>query len=160
MTKATSAPGLRSQLVLCSAAHAGLLAELHGACFPRPWPADEFMKLLSAPGVSALIGTAGGTGEQPCGFILWRCAADEAEIITLGVLPAQRGNKMGAVLVQGAMERAGPGAKVIFLEVAEDNGHARRLYEGLGFAEIGRRRKYYKAGASSTDAFVYGRSIE
>jgi ribosomal-protein-alanine N-acetyltransferase len=160
MTKASSPPGLRSHLVLCSAAHAGLLAELHGACFPRPWPADEFMKLLSAPGVSALIGTAGGTGEQPCGFILWRCAADEAEIITLGVLPAQRGNKMGAVLVQGAMERAGPGAKVIFLEVAEDNGHARRLYEGLGFAETGRRRKYYKAGASSTDAIVYGRSIE
>ena len=75
-----------------------------------------------------------------------------------GLVAAQRGNKMGAVLVQGAMERAGPGAKVIFLEVAEDNGHARRLYEGLGFAETGRRRKYYKAGASSTDAIVYGRS--
>ena len=108
MTKASSPPGLRSHLVLCSAAHAGLLAELHGACFPRPWPADEFMKLLSAPGVSALIGTAGGTGEQPCGFILWRCAADEAEIITLGVLPAQRGNKMARCWFRGQWSGPGP----------------------------------------------------
>ena len=160
MTKTAAVPGPAPNLVPCSTAHAGVLAELHGACFPRPWPAGEFLKLLNAPGASALIGTAVRTGDDPCGFILWRCAADEAEIITLGVLPAHRGNNMGAMLVQGALERAAPRAKVIFLEVAEDNGPARRLYEGLGFAETGRRRKYYKAGASSTDAIVYGRSIE
>ena len=58
------------------------------------------------------------------------------------------------------MQRAGTAAKTMYREVAEDNRHARRLYEGLGFAETGRRRNYYKTGASRTDAIVYGRSIE
>lgn len=148
------------RLAPCSTAHAAVLAELHGACFAKPWLADEFSKLLSAPGTSALMVIAGETGEGPCGFILWRCAADEADIITLCVLAAQRGNKMGAALIKAAMDRAGATANTMYLDVAEDNRAARRLYERLGFAETGRRRNYYKTGASWADAIVYGRSIE
>lgn len=144
----------------CSPAHAAVLAELHGACFAKPWPAADFSKLLGAPGVAALMVTADEAGDKPCGFILWRIAADEAEIITLCVLAAQRGNKMGAALIKGAMERAAAAANTMYLEVAEDNRHARRLYEGLGFAETGRRRNYYKTGGSWVDAIVYGRIIE
>jgi ribosomal-protein-alanine N-acetyltransferase len=32
----------------------------------------------------------------------------------------------------------------LFLEVAEDNAAARRLYESYGFKQIGRRPGYYK----------------
>lgn len=150
----------KENLVLCGPAHAAVLAELHGACFEKAWQAEEFSKLLSAPGAAALMVMADAGGKEPCGFILWRTAADEAEIITLCVLSPQRGKKMGAALTNGAMERAGPAAKTMYLEVAEDNRFARRLYEGLGFSETGRRRNYYKTGASRTDAIVYGRSIE
>ena len=137
-----------------------VLAELHGACFAKPWQAEKFYKLLGAPGVAALMMMAGEAGQEPCGFILWRTAADEAEIIALCVLSPQRGNKMGAALIKGAMERAAATAKTMYLEVAEDNRHARSLYEGLGFAETARRRNYYKFGASRVDAIVYGRSIK
>ena len=34
-------------------------------------------------------------------------------------------------------------AKRLFLEVAEDNAAALALYKGMGFQEIGRRKKYY-----------------
>jgi ribosomal-protein-alanine N-acetyltransferase len=129
-----------ARLATCSLGHEGVLAELHGACFAVPWQAEDFAKLLAAPGAGALMVMADAAAAEPCGFILWRIAADEAEIITLCVLGPQRGNKMGAALTKGAMQRAGAAAKTIYLEVAEDNRPARRLYEGLGFAETGRRR--------------------
>ncbi|MBT3552079.1 MAG: GNAT family N-acetyltransferase [Rhodospirillaceae bacterium] len=149
-----------ARLSLCSLGHAAVLAELHGGCFEKPWRVEDFSNLLGAPGVAALMVMADPAVDEPCGFILWRIAADEAEIITLCVLSAQRGKKMGRALTKGAMQRAGAVAKTMYLEVAEDNQFARRLYEGLGFAETGRRRNYYKTGASRADAIVYGRSIE
>jgi ribosomal-protein-alanine N-acetyltransferase len=152
------------QFVPCSAAHTPLLAEMHAACFPKSWSAGEFVGLLSTPGASATIvtiDTAGADpgGADPGGFILWRCAADEAEIITLGVIPQHRGKGLGALLANDAMQRAGRSAKAMFLEVAEGNHLGRRLYEGLGFTESGRRRNYYKSSTHSIDAIIYRRSI-
>jgi [ribosomal protein S18]-alanine N-acetyltransferase len=44
----------------------------------------------------------------------------------------------------------------MFLDVAEGNGPAAALYRGLGFAEVGRRRRYYPDGA---DALVLRRDL-
>jgi ribosomal-protein-alanine N-acetyltransferase len=43
--------------------------------------------------------------------------------------------------VEGAISR---GVRRVFLEVRESNGGARAFYSGLGFAQQGRRRKYYQ----------------
>ena len=149
------------QLVACSAAHAALLAQMHAACFAVPWSAPGFEGLLSSGGASALILTADGDAEEPCGFILWRTAADETEIVTLGVVPEYRGRGLGAALTNAVLERARAArATAMYLEVAENNGHARRLYEELGFKPAGRRRDYYKSNGGSADAIIYRRSIE
>ncbi len=100
-----------ARLATCSLGHAAVMAELHGACFAVPWQEEDFAKLLAAPGAWALMVMADAAGDEPCGFILWRVAADEAEIITLCVLRPQRGNNMGRALTKGAMERAGAAAK-------------------------------------------------
>ena len=74
------------------------LASLHAACFDRPWSEESFTELLKGDGVHAL-GDANG-------FIVIRCVADEAEILTLGVLPARRRAGLARKLVRAAMELA------------------------------------------------------
>jgi ribosomal-protein-alanine N-acetyltransferase len=44
----------------------------------------------------------------------------------------------------------------MFLEVSERNAAARALYAAAGFAEVGRRRRYYADGA---DALVLRRDL-
>jgi ribosomal-protein-alanine N-acetyltransferase len=45
-------------------------------------------------------------------------------------------------------------AEVVFLEVRPSNRAACRLYESLGFNEIGRRKDYYPAANGHEDAKV------
>lgn len=134
---------------------AALLAALHEAAFPaEPWSASALARLLAMPGAVALIATRNG---EPAGLVLARVAADEAEIVTLGVAPAHARRGVGRRLVEeaAAVLRAA-GATRLFLEVAETNEAARRLYAGLGFAAIGRRRGYYPDGA---DALLLARVL-
>jgi ribosomal-protein-alanine N-acetyltransferase len=91
------------------------------------------------------------------GMILGRVAADEAEVLTLAVVPAARRRGIGAALLRAAMTRATElGSKVMFLEVAVTNRAARNLYAGHGFAEAGLRHRYYVDG---TDALVLRSSL-
>jgi ribosomal-protein-alanine N-acetyltransferase len=74
-------------------------------------------------------------------------AADQAEILTVGVVPAaqRRGlaRRMLAALSEEAHRR---GARELFLEVRVDNAPAIALYESEGFTRIGHRRGYYDHG--------------
>ncbi|MBY0338017.1 MAG: GNAT family N-acetyltransferase [Acetobacteraceae bacterium] len=96
-----------------------------------------------------MLGLPGAIGwlRDGQGFILARVAADEAEILTLAVVPEARRQGVATALVEAACAAALlAGARVMFLEVAEDNGAARALYAALGFAVAGRRRGYYGPG--------------
>lgn len=87
---------------------AGLLARLHGECFAQGWSAEAMASLLAPEGVAALLALEEG---EPAGFLLYRIAADEAEIITIGVLPGRRGLGLGAAFSPPACRRwraAGP----------------------------------------------------
>jgi ribosomal-protein-alanine N-acetyltransferase len=123
---------------------AALLAALHaggiGAAGPA-WDEAAFASLLGLPGRIALVAAE---GEDPAGFVLLGVAADEAEIITLAVLPRARRRGIGrALAMAAAAHAAASGATRLFLEVAEDNGPALALYAGAGFVAVGRRRGYY-----------------
>jgi ribosomal-protein-alanine N-acetyltransferase len=133
--------------------HAALLAELHQAGFPAPWSEKALTELLAMPGAFAFVIQEEA---EPVGFVLARVAADEAEIVTLAVIPDNRRSGLGRRLMDKALDEARRrGAVRVFLEVAENNRAARRLYENLGFAEVGRRRKYY----GDVDALVLARPI-
>lgn len=147
MTKAASRltdprPGLRA----ATAHDAEALAEIHAAAFgPDAWSEVVFAAQFAIPGVFALLHAAGG-------LVLARVAADESEVLTLGVLPSARGRGIGADLLQAAGEIAAEaGATCMFLEVAVGNTAARRLYARAGFEEVGRRPGYY---ADRQDALV------
>lgn len=100
--------------------------------------------------------------EGPAGELLgWagvRVVADEAEILTVGVVPAARRQGIARRLVAALLDAArAAGAAQIYLEVRVDNDAARALYLDEGFAEIGLRRGYYDNGR--IDAVVMSRAV-
>lgn len=142
-------------ILWASPEHAAELASLHAGLFDAPWDDAAFTSLLSHPGSTAFLARVGAP-PQTAGFILGQLAADEAEILTLGVGKASQRNGIGKRLVE-ALARAAKRAEArrLFLEVAADNAPALGLYKGLGFAEVGRRRGYYeRAGAPPQDALT------
>jgi ribosomal-protein-alanine N-acetyltransferase len=78
------------------------------------------------------------------GYILATAAADEGEILIVGVDPAARRQGVAAALLTDALAglRAA-GAKAVFLEVRRGNKAAVALYNRFGFGEAGVRKGYY-----------------
>ena len=133
--------------------HAGDLATCHAALFPEPWTEASFQQFLSHPGSIALVARQGNP-QQTVGFIVGQLAADEAEILTFGVIGEWQRLGIGRRLLEG-LQRAAVrgGAGKLFLEVAEDNLPALVLYSRCGFKEAGRRKGYYaRAEGAPVDA--------
>lgn len=143
------------------AAAGELLAELHGRCFTDAWDRDAVAGLLATPGVFALIATTFGPAPAPVGFLLARVAADEAELLTVGVIADRRCRGVGSALLRAALDHvAAAGARRVYLEVEETNQPALALYRRVGFEAAGRRPGYYadRCGARR-DALVLRRTI-
>ena len=133
--------------------HAELLSEMHSQCFDEGWDAASFASLLAN---SATLGRlALSSDNQPLAFILANKVADEAEVLTIGVLPQYRNKGLASMLMARFSEELGSlGVARIFLEVSEDNSAARSLYKSAGYIEKARRAAYY---ASGQDALVLER---
>ena len=132
--------------------HATALSAIHARAFPDDefWDARIIAGQLSQPGVFGFIDVRGG-------MILARCAADEAEVLTIAVVPERRQQGLGGSLVEAAAEEARQhGARKLFLEVSTRNPAARGLYQRLGFVQVGRRRGYYSDGS---DALTLSRGL-
>jgi ribosomal-protein-alanine N-acetyltransferase len=132
-------------------------AALHEAAgFHEPWTARAFADLLTMPGATGLV----LADREPIGLVLWRIAADEAEILTICTLPGRRRMGAGRQLLAaaiGAMPAAG--VRRLFLEVAVDNAPAIGLYRAFGFTDEGRRRGYYQGPNGAVDALILARDI-
>ncbi len=134
--------------------HVHVLAALHQTSFETPWSADEIGKLLTHPGTNATL--AMDMHHTPVGFVLVRQAADEAEILTLCVDPQYRAQKIATRMVDSLKaEFKTQKVKKIFLEVADDNFPAIRVYQNCGFNTVAKRPGYYnKHGQSAKDALI------
>ncbi|MEM6945077.1 MAG: GNAT family N-acetyltransferase [Pseudomonadota bacterium] len=88
-------------------------------------------------------------------------AADEAELVEIGILTAARRGGLGYALLAAVLAKAvDHGAKRLVLEVATDNGPARALYAKAGFAQVGRRPAYYdQETGRPADALILARSL-
>ena len=122
------------------------LARLAAVSFPTPWSRDMIASSLMAPGACAVC--AMRSQSTDCGgALIWRAVADEAEIQFLAVVPQWRRHGLASsLLARGltALDRAGI-AKV-YLEVAQSNHAAQKLYNSAGFATVGQRENYYDHG--------------
>lgn len=110
--------------------------------FADPWSPRSFADLVSEP--RALFTVVEDDGRVAGYSVIWT-AADEAELANIAVDPDCRGRGLGSRLLDAALQAAyARGAAAMYLEVRESNGVARALYASRGFAQVGRRRRYYR----------------
>lgn len=134
------------------------MAVIHRACFVNAWNEATMAQFLSSPDVLCLIGSvADDSGGVVGGLLIARKAADEAELLTLGVAPACRNAGLGRALLETAIATLREsGAKCLFLEVEEGNAAALALYRSLGAKAVGHRPGYYDSGA---DAAIFSLAL-
>jgi [ribosomal protein S18]-alanine N-acetyltransferase len=126
-----------------------ILASLHAACFIDAWSEATLAELLASPGVFAFM------AEGAEGFVIARAAAGEAEILSIGTVPAHRRQGIGRRLLSAAaVEARHRGAMRLVLEVAADNDAALALYRRAGFGKVGRRAAYYRRPTGAVAAEV------
>lgn len=139
-------------------AAARLLAELHGESFATRWSETAFSEMLAVPGTSAILVSS---QYNPMGFVLFRKAADEAEILTICTRPVFRQNGHGKLLMQHVENLLkSEGVKSLFIEVAVSNHAALALYAASGFEKAGTRKNYYARGdGSHEDALIMRKGL-
>lgn len=156
------APGCKPEepdIVPANRMHADVLAALHAAAV-RPgepcWQPMAFDALLAS---GTVAGSISMRQSEPTGFVLWRVAADEGEILLLAVHPAHRRRGVATALLRQAVAAAGDdGAESMWLEVAVDNPAPIALYKREGFVEMARRPGYYhRTAGPRADALVFRR---
>ena len=80
---------------------------------------------------------AGYIGSQTCG--------DESDVMNVAVHPDFRRRGIAETLVIGLVDQLKAiGSRCLTLEVRASNAPAIALYEKMGFAEVGRRKNYYR----------------
>ncbi len=135
-------------------------AALHAeAGFEERWNVAVFSELLAMPGAGGQIALASDS-DDPLGLVLWRVAADEGEILTIGVLPDVRRRGAARFLLETAASAMRQrGVTRLFLEVAVTNQAAISLYRRFGFECEGRRKGYYRSSSGAIDAAIFVKSL-
>jgi len=95
------------------------------------------------------------TGERRCAWVAGDVAGyamtlqtdDLVDLQRIAVSPAHRRQGVARALLDTAM--AGAGGSRMLLEVSAANSGAIAFYTSAGFAEIDRRRRYYKDGSDA-----------
>lgn len=139
---------------------APVLADLHLQAMEEPWSEPFLAQLLAQQGTVAILARM-RADNRPVGFALLRCVADEAELLSLGVLPQHRREGIAQRLISACYDRCRTsGIARLHLEVAEDNGPARQLYARAGYLAVGRRKGYYdRQGQAPVDALTLARPV-
>ena len=118
------------------------VAAVERESFPTPWSREDFWREASNAFAYYIVvlDDADIIGFGGC----W-ISFEEAQVTNIALTSAQRGRGLGKELMTRLMcAVAARGAERMTLEVRPSNTPALRLYEGLGFAAIGVRRKYYQ----------------
>ena len=152
--------GKRVSLLWAGPERAADIARLHGVLFDPAWDEASVRRALDHPAATSFVATLGGPSEV-IGFIIGQIAADEAEILSIGVDPTRQRHGVGALLLAG-LARAVQRAEVrrLYLEVAADNAAALALYTRGGFTATGLRKGYYaRLGGTAVDAVTMARPL-
>ena len=131
----------------------GELSAVERQCFDRPWGAGDYARLRSNPLVCAWV--MRGKGGAPHASVCFQLVAGEVEIFRIGVVPKFRRSGHARELLQKVLQHAGgQGAAKVFLEVRAGNSAARRLYDSVGFRQVGMREGYFQNPRE--DALIFG----
>ena len=132
------------------------LANLHKKSFTRGWGAHDFALFLQ-DNTMKVLGAFSNGNKDPKAFLLVRCVADEAEVISIAVGRGHRRKRVAEGMLDVAIDALyDKGIKELQLEVDETNKAAVDLYMQAGFEIVGERKAYYqgKKGEKASSALM------
>lgn len=134
------------------------ISRIERASFADPWTEESFRRLLDArPAIFLVVESE--PDSAIAGYVVAFSLAEDGEILNVAVAEPFRGRGLAGQMLDAALiELAARGVRTAFLEVRESNDAARALYGSRDFAEIGRRRGYYRRPVE--DALVLRRVLE
>ncbi len=84
----------------------------------------------------------------------------ESHILNLCVAPDYQRKGYGSELLNYALSQAKQkGMSIIYLEVRRSNRNAIKLYDKMGFIQIGERKNYYPAAKNKEDALIFAKDL-
>ena len=124
-----------------------VFASLDKELFPySPWSASQYKEEFSSPTRHFVV--ALDEAQNIVGYAgVFAPGGAEADVLTVGVVPLQRGKGIAKALMALITDWANAqGSTAMMLEVKTDNSEAIGLYESLGYSTLNIRKDYFGAG--------------
>ena len=121
--------------------HVQQVAQLEKASFSDPWSENSIRSELNNP---LSLWVVALDGETVVGYVGSQSVLGESDMMNIAVSDQYRGQNIATTLVNVLIDQLRKqGNYQLTLEVRISNEPARKLYEKLGFLEVGRRPNYY-----------------
>ena len=131
------------QIVPIKEIHVPQIAAIERGTFSVPWDEPSIRAELENP-LAFWLAAVGEDGTV-LGYVGSQSCFEDADILNVAVVPAARRRGIAAALMTELEARlALKGVERITLEVRASNEPAIRLYEGLGYTQVGLRKGYYE----------------
>ena len=125
--------------------------EIEELVYDFPWTTGIFKDCLKVGYCCWVV----SLDERVAGYGVMSVAVEECHILNVCIHPAHQGRGLGGRLFRHLLQLGTQhGAKTAFLEVRFSNRRALRLYERLGFTQVGRRKGYYPSIHGREDALL------
>ena len=122
--------------------HVAQVAALEKLCFSDPWSEKSVGSELENPLSLWLVAEEEGA---VWGYVGSQTVMGETDMMNVAVHPLRRNQGIATALIVGLVEELRrQGSHCLTLEVRASNETAIRVYERLGFTELGRRKNYYR----------------
>ena len=130
------------RIVKMNADHVAQVAQLEALCFSDPWSETSVASELTNPLSCWLVSLE---NDRVTGYVGSQTVVGETDMMNIAVHPDFRRRGIAETLVIALVEELKTlESRCLTLEVRASNESAQKLYEKLGFSQIGRRPKYYR----------------
>ena len=130
------------EIVTMQSIHVPQVAALEKRCFSAPWSENSVAGELNNPLSLWLVAM---DGDCLAGYVGSQSVMGETDMMNIAVDPNYRRQGIAAALVEELVRQLkAKGNYCLTLEVRASNDAAIKLYEKLGFSQIGRRPNYYR----------------
>ncbi|MCU0967882.1 MAG: ribosomal protein S18-alanine N-acetyltransferase [Rubrivivax sp.] len=151
-------PEAAARLRPMRAADVADVAAIEARAYAFPWSRGNFVDSLAAGYLAeVLVDCDGGF----IGYLVAMPGVDEMHLLNITVAPECQRRGWGSRLLDRLEDACrARGLANLWLEVRESNVTAQALYRRRGFAEVGRRRRYYPAPRGTReDAIVMSLTV-
>lgn len=131
------------------------MAEIEKKCFSEPWSEDAFKDALKNEDYLYVVALNENIIVGMAGIII---SADGGYVTNVAVLPEYRNKGIAFKILEELMiQGINKGVCSYMLEVRESNTSAIKLYEKIGFVNVGKRPGMYEH--PHEDAYVFTKDI-